>query len=101
MRFKNYITEYGIPPGTKVGFDKKIFKKIVDLIVSFDPETLTEQQRNNILNIILAFDMHTDTEEIKEDETFDKISKLYLPKLNKWYNTHKDFFDKSSLIKII
>jgi hypothetical protein len=86
----------GLPDGIKIGFDKRVFGKMVDFITGLEPEQLTEQQRGNIVELITAFNFGSEHEEIVEEETNSDLCKEYQSKIKKYYESYKETFDKAN-----
>ena len=94
MRLRDYITE-GLPKDTKVGYDTKVFKKLVDFVTGLEPDQLTPKQNGDISEIISIFNLAHKDEEISEDDnTGNKLSQVCFPIIEKFHNKYKDIFDK-------
>ena len=82
MRFSQYMTitgSTGIPYDVDVDYDKKLFKRMVDFIVSLDPNILSEEQKAKIVDIIKDFKLN-----VGDDK-----------KLDQYYSSNKETFDKT------
>ena len=83
-----------MPYGIKIGYDKKVFTKMVDFITSLDPEQLSEQQKGRVVDLIIAFDFSTEAEEkVEEEDTNNEMIEKLQPKMKKYYNENKRVFD--------
>jgi len=76
-----------------VDYDEKLFDKMVDFIVSLDPSQLTEDQLNNVLDIIEGFEFEdqvaADTEEIQEVRFLRKTTRAQRRKQKIWRRKNK------------
>jgi len=94
MRLRDYITE-GLPKDTKVGYDTKVFKKLVDFVTGLEPDQLTSEQNGEISEIISIFNLaHKDEEITEDDNTGNKLSQICFPLIEKFHSKHRDILDK-------
>jgi len=89
MRFNQFIfsTNIGIPDDLTVVYDRKVFKKMVDFIVSLNPAQLTPQQIDNIVDIIQLFNIVPIDEDTDDGKTVEMIKKNK-DKINNWYSNN-------------
>ena len=94
MRLRDYITE-GLPKDTKVGYDTKVFKKLVDFVTGLEPDQLTPEQNGEISEIISIFNLaHKDEEITEDDNTGNKLIQICFPLIEKFHSKHRDILDK-------
>ena len=92
MKFDQFITStsVGLPNGVSVSYDKKVFKNMVDFIISLQPEQLSQSQTTKIIDIISSFDMVPEGEEYVEETTMINLNRN---KMIEWYKKYKEYLD--------
>ncbi len=83
-------TSIGLPNGVSVSYDKKVFKDMVDFIISLQPEQLSHIQITKIIDIISSFDMVPEGEKYVEETTMIKSNRN---KMIEWYKKYKEYLD--------
>ena len=90
-RLNDFINE-ALPKDIIVGYDTKIFGKLVNFVTGLEPDQLTTNQNGEIADIISAFNMaHKDDATIEEDaNTGNKLSIKFFPDIQKYSKKHGD-----------
>jgi len=90
MRLRDYITD-DLPKDIVVGYDTKIFKKLVDFVTGLEPDQLSSDQNAAIADIISEFNMaHKEDKTMEEDDDTDnKLSIEYFPTIQKYTDKYK------------
>lgn len=102
MRFSNFIStpNIGIQQDMEVGYDSKVFQKMVNFVTTIKPEQLDNNQLNNIVDIIKDFNMGVKGTVESNENTQNEMCKKNLDKILVYYNENKDILDKQIDSKI-
>jgi hypothetical protein len=77
--------------GVDVDYDEELFDKMVDFIISLDPDQLTEDQLNAVTSIIeeFEFDEQVDDGEVSEARFLKKTTRAQRRKQKLWRKRNK------------